>query len=132
MFFIFRIWSVLLLLHQYLLNMFCNSLLIIEQQLFPSKHFRSLYAFLSSICYATNQKVPNILSMFSLFSHSYNQILSNNSLTEVVYLIFKIALEIKINQWMISFSKSLFIFGINTAKRTLVASSNSAAAIESA
>ena len=48
--------------------------------------------------------------------------LSNNSLTEVVYLIFKIALEIKINQWMTSFSKSLFILGINNVKRTLVAS----------
>ena len=60
-------------------------------------------------------------SLFSFsFSHSCHQIYINFFFTEVVYLILKIALEIKMHQLKMYFSMSFLIFRNNTVKRTNV------------
>ena len=77
MFLIFFIWSIFLLFDQYFLNMFWNYSLILKQQLFLSKHCRSSYAFISSIC---NNENKNVLYIFSYILCIENQ---NKSVQDV-------------------------------------------------
>ena len=60
-----------------------------------------------------------ILYFHFLFTTLVIRYISNFFFTEVVYLIFKIALEIKMHQLKMYFSMSFLIFRNNTVKQTL-------------
>ena len=113
MYWIFLIWF-------HLLNMFCNSFLIMKQQLFLSKHSCNSYVFVSSICSIKNESIWYI---FFILFHSCHQIyISNIFFTEVAYLIFKVTFNFQKQYFQMSTSSRSTITHLQRGRLTFVVS----------